>query len=197
VQTAEHPKLQELRLQRNGLLVLWDSGHSRLFSFQWLFRNRPETILKCGQLTTSPITDLPPLPYITSICDEASSVLFDWGHSLPKSRFPSRWLFKFAQLDATGKQASSCLAPTPLRARAGISDLPRVEYRSLKSPQGLLDWLEFIANDGLCIVEGVPTEAGMVLKLAEYIAPAMRTIYGEVFHILGLFPSIRLFLQMF
>jgi hypothetical protein len=40
-----------------------------------------------------------------------------------------------------------------------------------------------MAEYGVCVVQNVPTQEKMVMKLAEIIAPVQRTIYGEIFDV--------------
>jgi hypothetical protein len=177
---AEKSKLKIVKQTSNGVHVSWDTGQTRLFNIHWLYRNRPETILKCGQMTTSSVAQPSPSTLMASICRQTSTLKLDWGSGISPSYFSSGWLLQFAQPQIMSNEGAQKMIPTPLRARAGMSDIARFSFSRLSTPKGILEWLEIIARDGLCIVEGVPLEPRTVLRLAEYIAPAMRTIYGEV-----------------
>ncbi|KAL5008159.1 hypothetical protein ScPMuIL_013740 [Solemya velum] len=65
-------------------------------------------------------------------------------------------------------------------------DVPRMAYwELLEGEMGFTRWLEMINEHGLCVLEGVPTEDGMVAEVGERIGPVPLTIYGKVFDVVS------------
>lgn len=52
-----------------------------------------------------------------------------------------------------------------------------------KNQDAIFEWIKCIAEHGLCLLKGVPTETNMVKSVAELIAPVQQTIYDEVFDV--------------
>lgn len=163
----------------NGIKITWDSGEIRTFQFEWLYRNRPEILLSCGQNSASPLEspNLSARSFSACICNEGRAVKVNWGSST-QSIFDSKWLSRFAQKDVVEGRTYTAIVPVPLRSHSEV--IPSVAFSDLSSDQGILSWLEMLNRDGVCIVTDVPTNLGNVLELARRIGPVMRTIYGEV-----------------
>jgi hypothetical protein len=161
--------------------MTWDTGHSRVFHFEWLFRNRPEVLLACGQNSASPLAAPPSSPssHKTTICNDGRSVSIHWDEQC-QSTFDSHWLLRFAQPDVVDGHPDRSIEPVPLRSRSGPADIPSLPFADLSSDGGVLSLLETLNRDGVAIVRGVPASHGAVLDLARRIGPVMRTIYGEV-----------------
>ena len=171
-------KVQRIEDTTNGIKVIWDNGKYRTFRLEWLFRNRPEVLLSCGQNSSNPL-DSPSSnsKFAAHVCDEGRAVRIVWDeHS--QSIYDSNWLSRFAQKDVMEGRTSSALIPVPLRSRSEI--IPSVSFNDLASDHGVLSWLETLNRDGVCIVHGVPRATAAVLELARRIGPIMHTIYGEV-----------------
>ena len=161
--------------------MTWDDGLSRTFHFEWLFRNRPEVLLACGQNTASPLAAPPSSSssHQATICNDGRSLSIRWEEQ-SQSTFDARWLQRFAQPDVVRGQSDKSIEPVPLRSRSGPDAIPSLPFADLSSDSGVLSLLETLNRDGVCIVRGVPTVHGAVLDLARRIGPVMHTIYGEV-----------------
>ena len=171
--------VQNLDRLPHGIQITWSDGRQRRFRFEWLYRNRPEILLPCGQNSASPLASPPSSPgaFAVSICSHGQRVKVQWGPQ-SESTFDSSWLLRFAQTDVVGGLESAPSKPVPLRSRTDA--IPAVPYADLSSELGVLGLLEILNRDGVCIVGGVPVREGAVLELAWRIGPVMRTIYGEV-----------------
>jgi len=105
-------------------------------------------------------------------------VYIDWNEEDHRSEFPISFLRHSVHTPAERRRVTS----TP---SGGVGWLPTVEFGEILLPAGRLHWLQSIAEVGVVLLRGVPTDAAMVRLVAELVAPVQRTIYGETWDVLA------------
>ena len=105
-------------------------------------------------------------------------VYIDWNEEDHRSEFPVSFLSRSVHTPAERRQLTS----TP---SGGVGWLPTVDFAEILRPSGRLRWLQMIAEVGVVLLRGVPTDSAMVRLVAELVAPVQRTVYGESWDVLA------------
>ena len=163
--------------------VRWDDGSTSPLSATWLRDNC--ACRQCRHPVTMErlfsIVDHPGAIRITAAEvaeDGVLSVTFDPPHD---SRFAGDWLWHHRR--------GSAPAPSDTAARRlwTVADLPQVptfEYGAVMNDDQALDtWLHCVAELGVSLVVGMPTERGTVQMLAERVGQVRATNFGTLFEV--------------
>ena len=105
-------------------------------------------------------------------------VYIDWNEEDHRSEFSVSFLRHSVHTPAERRRVTS----TP---SGGVGWLPTVNFEEILQPPGRLRWLQMIAEVGVVLLRGVPTDAAMVRLVAELVAPVQHTIYGETWDVLA------------
>ena len=107
-------------------------------------------------------------------------VYVDWNEEDDhRSEFPVSFLRRGVHTPAERRRVAS----TP---SGDVGGLPDVEFGEILRVDGRLRWLRTIADVGVALLRGVPTDAAATVRLvAELIAPVQRTIYGETWDVVA------------
>jgi len=108
--------------------------------------------------------------------DDDGLVYVDWNEEDHRSEFPVSFLRHSVHTPAERRRVSS----TPL---GDVGRLLTVEFEDILHAGGRLRWLQMIAEEGVVLLRGVPTDTAIVRLVAELIAPVQRTIYGETWDV--------------
>ncbi len=60
-----------------------------------------------------------------------------------------------------------------------------LEYTSIQTDFGLLKWLDFLTENGVCLIRNAPISLDIVVKLSNRIRGVQSTIYGETFDVIA------------
>ena len=82
---------------------------------------------------------------------------------------------------ALAPNSHDCPAPRLWDGR--LSELPRARWRADPGDEELMSWLESFLTLGFIIFEGVPSEAGMVLKVGARFGFTRETNFGALFNV--------------
>ena len=103
-------------------------------------------------------------------------VYVGWNEEDHRSEFPVSFLRRSVHTPPERRRVTS----TPY---GGVGSLPSIDFSDILLPEGQLRWLQMIAEVGIALVQGVPTDAAMLSQVVELVAPIMRTIYGETWDV--------------
>jgi len=106
-------------------------------------------------------------------------VYVDWNEEEHhRSEFPVAFLRRGVHTPAERRRVAS----TP---SGDVGGLPNIEFEEILRADGRLRWLQTIAEVGIALLRGVPTDSAMVRFVAELIAPVQPTIYGETWDVVA------------
>ena len=114
----------------------------------------------------------------TTVDPDHGLVYVDWNEEDHRSEFPVSFLRHSVHTPAERRHVTS----TP---SGGVGWLPNLDFNEIFLPEGRLRWLQMMAEVGIVLLRGVPTDGTMVRLVAELVAPIQRTIYGETWDVLA------------
>lgn len=165
LQLREHGKDDSMRFNGTWLRHQCHCPKCRQSSSgQWLFN--PANLLPTYTIRSAKLQD--------------ETVLIEWNEEPAHcSMMPLVYLLSNDYSTQSRQRRHQALVPTVAKG-----ELPTVQYDDIiRCGRGLLRWLEYLNEYGVCLVKSVPTEKDEVMKVAERIAPVQRTIYGTVFDV--------------
>jgi len=132
-----------------------------------------------GQKLIRPVDLLPSYSVQWASVDAQDQLVYiEWNEEDHRSEFPVAFLRQSVHTPAERRHVTS----TP---SGGFGWLPTVDFSEILLPSGRLRWLQMIAEVGVVLLRGVPTDSAMVRFVAELVAPVQRTIYGETWELHG------------
>lgn len=168
-------------------LVTWNDGRRSSFHYLWLRDNchcaeckHPQTFERTFDLL-SVADDIRPAELSVTPDGALRAV---WPDSEHDSLYHPGWLDAH---DYSSKPMAR-LRPSPELWDATLVDaMPAVDYSDvMRSDTGLLRWLRLLQKKGFSLLRGVPTEPGQVRKVAERVAFARETNFGQVFDVVAM-----------
>jgi gamma-butyrobetaine dioxygenase len=161
------------------------SGRASQFHFLWLRDNCPTARHPVvGEKVLDPVTI--PLEIAPASVEVANGNLrIVWANDGHESVYEAAWLYDNAyELETRqARRYQSTLWTTQMLANF----LPEVSFDSVTADdEGLLTALRLLRQYGFVIVRGVPTEPGMVVKLAEQISYVRETNFGVIFDVVSM-----------
>ncbi|CAL1527122.1 unnamed protein product [Lymnaea stagnalis] len=186
---AEKPKLMEnvtsacLHNSGKTCFVVWKDGFHTEFHSVWLRQNchcemcRHEN----GQRVLNP-ANIPTSSLMQNLFLEGTKLKVTWSgaYGNHEGYIPLSFL-----REHNYSQESILARRKAVKCEKTCSKIPTITFEEIKqSKDGLLKWLYQINEEGLSIVNGVPTEESMVQEVAELIGPVEVTIYGNTFDVL-------------
>jgi gamma-butyrobetaine dioxygenase len=108
-----------------------------------------------------------------------------WANDSHQSNYDPGWLYNNAYEFEARKSRN--FQPTLWTTETLRNFLPEVQYEAvMDSDDGLLKWLRLLNDYGFAIVRNVPTEPGMVLKVAERISFLRNSNFGVLFDVVSM-----------
>ncbi|XP_012946749.1 gamma-butyrobetaine dioxygenase [Aplysia californica] len=191
VKHVQSYKIQELKVLEQGKYVdiTWSDGHQSRFHALWLRHNChcEDCKLDHNGMLTINFNDIDEGLRVTSVRMEGDDVaIFRWsgetGEKEHEGPIPTYWLRHYCYSEEAESQRREQRTMKFYKEKT----VPEVEYAEvMESDQGLYKWLVQLSERGICLVKNVPTQEGMVAKMAEKIAPLQHTIYGETFDVVS------------
>lgn len=176
------PYRLETALAKNHCLELaWSDGKTARFHYLWLRDNcsstlHPDTQERVfNQLTVSP--DIHPLGFSV----ENDQLLIDWSEQNHHSYFSGAWLRQHAY--------SGDLKPDPRPTAKSwgsefLARLTRGDYHELMTDnQALYQWMKQLDQDGLILVQNMPSTQTALTEVASRIDYQRQTNFGITFEV--------------
>ena len=176
--------VRSVRAADRSLEVIWNDGRSHAFPLIWLRDNcdcprclHPDTQERTFDLLTAPET-----PRVASAgLTGQGTVMVLWGDDGHTSKYEADWLRRYA-FEAPGDDP---IRPDAVLWDASLSGrVPRFDYgHVMDSERGLGAWLSTLLSHGIAVVAGTPGRDREVVRVAERIAYARRSNFGEHFEV--------------
>jgi len=169
-------RLSQVRESEAGIEVRFHGSEDlSFFHYEWLHRNRPENVQSSGQNTQGAWVAVPEGPKSVSLPEDGHTLSVRWG---PGAASATKYTATFLHHHSLSHARLRDLAAAR-RTTAPSGGVSSVEYASvMESEEGVRTWLEILARDGICVIDGVPVEDSKVSEVAQRCGPVMRTIYG-------------------
>jgi gamma-butyrobetaine dioxygenase len=161
----------------------WEDGRSSRFHHIWLRDNCPTARHPVvGERALDPVSiplDIQP----QSVNLNGSGKLhITWPNDGHQSEYDAGWLHNNAY-EFEAREARR-FRPTYWTTEMINGFLPEVQYEDvMHEDEGLLYWLRLLNQYGFTIVRGVPTEPGMVMKVAERVSFLRNSNFGILFDV--------------
>jgi len=159
-----------------------DGGDVGRFHAVWLRHNCQCSACRqpfSGQKLIRPV-DLAPSYSVqrVGVNSDDRLVYIDWNEEYHRSEFPVSFLRHSVHTPVERRRVTS----TP---SGSVGCLPTIDFDEILHPAGRLRWLQMIAEVGVVLLRGVPTEPPIVRMIAELVAPVQHTIYGEIWDVVS------------
>jgi len=102
------------------------------------------------------------------------------------SKFSADFLFENCGSEASSSHLNTVRTPTHV-------DTPYIDFSELinenqePNEEGLFKWLQHVDQEGVCVIQNISfsdsSDKAPVQRIAEWIAPLMKTIYADVFDV--------------
>ncbi|HEX6387080.1 MAG TPA: TauD/TfdA family dioxygenase [Anaerolineae bacterium] len=176
-------RIHSYSLGSDALEIHWENGRSNQYHYVWLRDNCPTARHPVvGERTLDPVAiPLDIAPADVKVAEDAS-LHVTWANDGHQSHYSPVWLYQNAYEPEA--RVERRFKPTLWSTEMLADYLPEVTYESIVADdEGLLTWLRLLRQYGFTIVRGVPTEPGMVLKVAERISYLRNTNFGILFNV--------------
>ena len=166
------------------LEVSWNDAQSYAFPLVWLRDNcnRPRCLHPDTQERTFDLLSVPEKLRVASAgLTGQGSVIVLWGDDGHASKYETGWLRSYA-LECTIEDAAR---PETVLWDGTLSNVvPRFDYGEvMDSEAGLSAWLTALLSHGVAVVSDTPHRDREVIRVAERIAYARRSNFGEHFEV--------------
>ncbi len=166
------------------LEVTWNDGRSYAFPLIWLRDNCgcPRCLHPRTRERTFDLLTVPETPRVASAgLASRSAVMVLWGDDGHTSKYESDWLRQCA-FESSGDDLAR---PDVTLWDASLSGcMPRFDYGAvMESEHGLEAWLSALLGHGVAVVANTPRRDREVVRVAERIAYARRSNFGEHFEV--------------
>lgn len=176
-------RIHSYSLGSDALAIEWENGRSSHYHYVWLRDNCPTARHPVvGERVLDPVVIPLDIAPGEVRLNEDGALEVSWGNDGHQSRYDPDWLYQNAYEPEA--RAARRFKPTLWTTQMLSDYLPEVTYESIMADdEGLLTWLRLLRQYGFTIVRGVPTESGMVLKVAERISYLRKTNFGVLFNV--------------
>lgn len=176
------PIATKVDLAEGGIRLHWENGITQRFHGPWLRDNArgPDARHPDNDQRLFDITDLPDDLSVkrAEIRDDSLHVTFRTDGY--EAAFPTAWLWENAYDNPASQKAPMLHYWT---AEDAVS-LPSHDYSALTTDKDAkAAWLRQVHDFGFAIVRNVPTESGMVCKVAGLFGYVRETNYGRLFEV--------------
>ena len=172
----------ELRPDERIVELTWDNGERNRYHYVWL-RHSARCVHGMPNDTSVKIDLLPDDPSALAIetcCVEDSLLVIDWRDAGLQTRHELTNLRNSAYDDAHRLRRKH--RPS-LWQRDDAERIPRLDFASTQTREGLLELMLAVRDYGVAKVYGVPTEPGSLRQVARGFGPLHVNNYGEVFDV--------------
>lgn len=179
LEVEKHPEKNvptKLVTKKEFLQIEWEDGYKSQFYYLWLRDNCPSTPRVNCQRTTDPL-DINPQPYPQTVSiNEGPYIEIVWANEDHVSQFPLSWLRNHSCPNNIAKKHGQ---PKLWDSEKAIS-ITKADYNDIFSNEAkLTDWLLAVRDEGIAVLENVPTEAGKILEVASQFGCVRETYWGK------------------
>lgn len=181
VSAKAFPVLQSLHQQPHGLELIWNDGKASHFHFLWLRDNCPSTLHPdtqervFDQLSVS--VDIHPLEAKI----EDNRLLINWSEQDHKSEFDGQWLREHAY---SGDLTPNTRPTTKSWDHRFLGHIDTANYNDLiQNDAALLAWMKQLDQDGLSLVNNMPSTEAALDAIARCIDYQRQTNFGVTFEV--------------
>ena len=177
-------QVRSVRVADQALEVSWNDAQMCAFPLVWLRDNcdcprclHPDTQERIFDLLTVPER----LRVASAGLTGQGAVMVLWGDDGHASKYETDWLRSYA---ADALADGTARPDTVLWDSALSGGIPRFDYGAvMDSEEGLGAWLTALLSHGIAVVSDTPRRDREVLRVAERIAYARRSNFGEHFEV--------------
>ena len=175
VATNPETSVVKLTAEPDLLQLEWEDGYKSQFHYLWLRDNCPATPRVNCQRTTDPLT-IPAEPYPEKVSlNREQEIEIVWANEGHVSKFEPSWLRNHSY--SNGKIPPSW--QPKLWGSEKQNSITRADYNEiLQDETKLRDWLLAVRDEGIAVLENVPTEPGKILEVASEIGCVRPTYWG-------------------
>ena len=161
---------------KNFLKIKWEDGYESEFYYLWLRDNCPSTPRVNCQRTTDPL-DLPPQPYPQTVrINEEYHIEIVWANEDTISTFEPTWLKHYSITEQTPKKSTQ----QKLWGAEKADSIIKADYHEiLENEAKLKDWLLAVRDEGIALLQNVPTEPEKILEVASHFGCIRETYWGK------------------
>ena len=178
LQAVKNSEASTLKLitEKDLLQVEWGDGSRSQFHYLWLRDNCPSIPRLNAQRNIDPLTILAePYPQKVSV-NEEGKIQIVWANDGHVSKFDSAWL---RQHDYYHGRKPKFWEPKLWGSEKGAL-LAKADYNEILQDEGKLkDWLLSLRDDGIAVLENVPTQPDTILELASQFGCLQEIPWGK------------------
>ncbi|MGB3401444.1 MAG: TauD/TfdA family dioxygenase [Microcoleaceae cyanobacterium] len=158
------------------LKIEWEDGYRSQFHYVWLRDNCPQTPRVNCQRTIDPLT-LPANPYPEKVSlNQEQNIEIVWANEDHISQFDPFWL----RQNCYSNDSHSIAWQPKLWGSEKATSITTANYTDVFQNKALLkDWLESVRDQGIAILQNVPTEPGQIVEVASQLGCVRQTYWGK------------------
>ena len=169
----------KLVAEKDLLQVEWGDGYRSKFHYLWLRDNSPSISQVNGMSTIDPLS-IPAEPYPQKVhLNQIGEIEIIWANDGHISKFKPAWLRRNDYHN--GRQQKW---QPKLWGSEKINSITKADYKEILQDQAKLkDWLLSLNDDGIAVLENVPTEPDTILEVASQFGCLQETPWGKLCNI--------------
>lgn len=173
--------LQSLSQYQYGLDLTWNNGKTSHFHYLWLRDNCPSTLHPDTQERVFDQLSVPADIHPTKLAIENDLLIVDWSAQEHRSEFNGEWLYEHAysgDLTPENRPAAKSWDSTFLDA------INSVDFDDLlQDDLALFHWMKKLDQDGLSLVNKMPSTISALDDVANRIDYQRQTNFGTTFEV--------------
>eukprot|EP01128_Nolandella_sp_AFSM9_P010280 TRINITY_DN7072_c0_g1_i1.p1 TRINITY_DN7072_c0_g1~~TRINITY_DN7072_c0_g1_i1.p1 ORF type:complete len:386 (+),score=56.03 TRINITY_DN7072_c0_g1_i1:255-1412(+) len=183
-------KLLSAEVVEDRMRVKFDDGFVSEFHFIWLRDNDWNTKESSSKQKLVSVRNL---NFESSVAEFEISpkLIIRWedGH---ESSFDIGWLRSHCYCENTLNSLPQEQAPTLWDASLTVEGIPRLSHDSLENEQGVWEWAQHLADEGICIISDVPRNQQMFSNAVNKLGRMKDSMYGRIFDVITVPDPINL-----
>lgn len=175
------PVLQSVSQQERRLLLTWSDGSQSHFHFLWLRDNCPTTLHCDTQERVFDQLSVSAGIHPKKLLIEGDRLIIDWSEHGHHSEFLGSWLRNQAY---SGDLKRNAQPTSKSWCSAFLNQINRFNYSDLMQDNGTLyEWMMKLDQDGLSLVEGMPSTQTALNDFTNRIDYQRQTNFGVTFEV--------------
>jgi len=176
VATNSDISVLKLKTEKDWLQVEWEDEFYSQFHYLWLRDNCPATPRVNCQRTIDPLT-LPAEPYPEKVSiNQEQQIEIVWANENHVSKFDSLWLREHSYSNKTQPKSWQ----PKLWGSEKATSITKANYSDIwHNKAQLKDWLLAVRDEGIAVLQNVPTEPGTILEIASQLGCVRETYWGR------------------
>ncbi|MBY6141916.1 TauD/TfdA family dioxygenase [Leisingera daeponensis] len=168
------------RPEDGALAVEWADGQVSRYHPFFLAENdpSPDTLHPLSRETTLSPLDLPEdLAAVSADIEPDGTIAVQWSHGRAASRFHPGWLRGNGWFGGEPESAAEVLWTAAEQPEPPTFDGPE----ALRDPALFLAWLTALRDYGVARLENLPSEDGLLIRIAERVGPVRESNFGRMY----------------